>query len=116
MDSMPVLSLKELDLLVVVGSGAEVVNREDFGFNPQEPPLLAMMVAAPGLVIMPTQASCGFVVMFFPRQILRLGGSADSRWGEGLCAADRVVTLVLRASWFSLSSCSRAKEIATVIM
>ncbi|RZS06129.1 hypothetical protein BHM03_00036730 [Ensete ventricosum] len=30
-DSMPVLSLEELDLLTIVGSGAEVVNREDFG-------------------------------------------------------------------------------------
>ncbi|RWW73774.1 hypothetical protein BHE74_00018310 [Ensete ventricosum] len=31
---------------------------------------------------------------------------------EGLCATGRAMTLVLRASWFSLSSCSRAKEIA----
>ncbi|RWV80618.1 hypothetical protein GW17_00058075, partial [Ensete ventricosum] len=30
-DSMPVLSLEELDLLTIVDSGAEVVNREDFG-------------------------------------------------------------------------------------
>ncbi|RRT83499.1 hypothetical protein B296_00001441 [Ensete ventricosum] len=30
MDSMPVLSLEELDLLSVVDSGAEVVNTEDF--------------------------------------------------------------------------------------
>ncbi|RZR86308.1 hypothetical protein BHM03_00013488 [Ensete ventricosum] len=30
MDSMPVLSLEELDLLAVIDSGAEVVNTEDF--------------------------------------------------------------------------------------
>ncbi|RZR91568.1 hypothetical protein BHM03_00019716 [Ensete ventricosum] len=35
---------------------------------------------------------------------------------EGLCAVGCVITLVLRASWFNLSSCSRAKEIAAVIM
>ncbi|RWV98628.1 hypothetical protein GW17_00038510 [Ensete ventricosum] len=35
---------------------------------------------------------------------------------EGLCVVDRVVTLVLRASWFSLSSCSCEKEIAAVIV
>ncbi|RWV99241.1 hypothetical protein GW17_00037862 [Ensete ventricosum] len=34
---------------------------------------------------------------------------------EGLCAVGCVITLVLRASWFNLSSCSRAKEIAAVI-
>ncbi|RRT51357.1 hypothetical protein B296_00051155 [Ensete ventricosum] len=108
MDSVPVLSLEELDLLVVVGSGAEV---QSSGASPS-----CNDVAAPGLIIMPTQASCGSVVMFFPRQFLWLGGSADSRWGEGLCAVDRVVTLVLRAPWFSLSSYSRAKEITTVIV
>ncbi|RZS20920.1 hypothetical protein BHM03_00053493, partial [Ensete ventricosum] len=33
---------------------------------------------------------------------------------ESLCAAGHVVTLVLRASWFNLSSCSRAKEMAAL--
>ncbi|RWW53364.1 hypothetical protein BHE74_00040153 [Ensete ventricosum] len=30
-DSMPILPLEELDLLIVVGSGVEVINREDSG-------------------------------------------------------------------------------------
>ncbi|RRT42607.1 hypothetical protein B296_00033315 [Ensete ventricosum] len=29
-DSMPILPLEELDLLIVVSSGVEVINREDF--------------------------------------------------------------------------------------
>ncbi|RWW13600.1 hypothetical protein GW17_00022669 [Ensete ventricosum] len=33
---------------------------------------------------------------------------------ESLCAAGRATTLVLRASWFSLSSCSRAKEMTAL--
>ncbi|RWW84643.1 hypothetical protein BHE74_00006738 [Ensete ventricosum] len=45
-------------------------------FNHQEPPLLAVMVAAPGPIIVSTQASRGFVARFFPRQFLWLGGSA----------------------------------------
>ncbi|RWW49228.1 hypothetical protein BHE74_00044645 [Ensete ventricosum] len=135
LDSVPVLPLEELDLLEVIDSGAEVVNREDLGqhdhlfsfavhkvvgapgvgedgdglllkgsfnfhclqvgiagyrvsrafgrllvllrvllevlfmfrFNPQEPPLLAVMVTALGLVAVPTQASRGFVAIFCPR-------------------------------------------------
>ncbi|RZR97316.1 hypothetical protein BHM03_00026470 [Ensete ventricosum] len=33
---------------------------------------------------------------------------------ESLCAASRATTLVLRASWFSLSSCSCAKEMTAL--
>ncbi|RRT36263.1 hypothetical protein B296_00027204 [Ensete ventricosum] len=33
---------------------------------------------------------------------------------ESLCATGRAAALVLRASWFSMSSCSRAKEMATL--
>ncbi|RRT72379.1 hypothetical protein B296_00024796 [Ensete ventricosum] len=34
------------------------------------------------LWVLPTQASCGSMAMFFPGQFLRLGGSTDNRWGR----------------------------------
>ncbi|RRT38312.1 hypothetical protein B296_00045652 [Ensete ventricosum] len=37
-----------------------------------------------------------------------------SNHAEGLYAAGRAMALVLRASWFSLSSCSRVKEMAAL--
>ncbi|RZS20704.1 hypothetical protein BHM03_00053241 [Ensete ventricosum] len=69
------------------------------------------MVMALGLIAMPTQASHKSIVMSFGWE-----GRLIVDGVEGLCAADRVVTLVLRVSWFNLSTCSHMKEIAAVII
>ncbi|RWW70968.1 hypothetical protein BHE74_00021325 [Ensete ventricosum] len=44
------------------------------------------------------------------------GGQLVVDGAKGLCATGRAMTLVFRASWFSLSSYSHAKEIAVVIV
>ncbi|RWV86232.1 hypothetical protein GW17_00051895 [Ensete ventricosum] len=173
---MPVLPLEELDLLAVVSSGAEVINRDATWSTPErgcgssprsESATLEAVAGSPVGGTLGRACPC--------RQRGRAFGDKVSLWGkitvvgapgvgedgdgvllkgslnfhylqcrhkplvdlprcsslvnsfgwegqlivdgvEGLCAANRVVTLVLRASWFSLSSCSHAKEIAVIIV
>ncbi|RRT41459.1 hypothetical protein B296_00057802, partial [Ensete ventricosum] len=72
-----------------------------FRFNPQEPLLLLAMVATPRLIAVPTQASRGFVAVFFSRQFLQLGGSADSRWCRSGKALYRSVRTIPVVDWYA---------------
>ncbi|RRT65816.1 hypothetical protein B296_00000102 [Ensete ventricosum] len=107
MDSMPILPLEELNLLAVTDSGVEVIHREDFR---QRGPLLEEVMECQHKPLTDLSQYSSLVNSFGWEGRLIVDGV------EGLYAANRVVTLVLRASWFSLSSCSRAKEIAIVIV
>ncbi|RWW82230.1 hypothetical protein BHE74_00009327 [Ensete ventricosum] len=50
------------------------------GFNQEKSSLLASVVTAPWLIVMPTQPLRGSVVKLFSHQFLRLKGSAGSGW------------------------------------
>ncbi|RZS13882.1 hypothetical protein BHM03_00045520 [Ensete ventricosum] len=144
---MPVLPLEELDLLAVVSSGAEVINRDatwstperGCGSSPRSESATLEAVAGSPVVGAPGVGEDGDGVLLKgslnfhylqcrhkPLVDLPRCSSLVNSFGwegqlivdgvEGLCAANRVVTLVLRASWFSLSSCSHAKEIAVIIV
>ncbi|RRT68574.1 hypothetical protein B296_00038189, partial [Ensete ventricosum] len=59
----------------------------------QKPPLSATMIAAPRLIVMPTQSLHDSVTKFFSRQLLGLRRSAGSRGAKGSGAVGRLVTL-----------------------
>ncbi|RRT76875.1 hypothetical protein B296_00018973 [Ensete ventricosum] len=65
---------------------------------------------------MPTQAFRRSVARSSPVNFFGWEGRLEGDADDDLCATGRVVTLVLRASWFNLSSRSCTKEIAAIII
>ncbi|RWW66586.1 hypothetical protein BHE74_00026035 [Ensete ventricosum] len=101
-----------------MGRGSDVIIREDFEHH--DPLLGEVVEVARDMGALHQKPQLVRLDVTLQEELIPTDKEVEYRGqlvvdgAEGLCVVSRAMTLVFRASWFSLSSYSHVKEIATI--